>query len=138
MSERLLIGEVAERAGVSADTVRHYERKGLLGTIARDDSGYRRYDEMTIRRVRVVRRALAFGFTLDELARVFRQRAANQPPCRAVRALAAQKLTDVERRIDELHALRDALARLVRSWDEQLERTPPNAFAHLLETLDVD
>jgi MerR family copper efflux transcriptional regulator len=133
--ERFFIRDIARQAGVSVDTVRHYERKGLLGSVGRDASGYRRYDAAALKRVRIIRRALLLGFTLDELARVFRQRAAGQPPCRSVRALAAQKLGELDERIAAMTTLRDRLTQIVRSWDDELERTPPNAFAHLLDTL---
>jgi DNA-binding transcriptional MerR regulator len=131
----LFIRDIARETGVSVDTVRHYERKGLLGPVERDRSGYRRYDGMTLRRIRIVRRALTLGFTLDELARIFRQRAAGQAPCRGVRALASQKLADLEERIAMMTTLRDSLVRITKSWDEQLEHTPENGFAHLLEML---
>jgi DNA-binding transcriptional MerR regulator len=129
------IGDIARNAGVSVDTIRHYERKGVLGAIERDPSGYRRYTEATLRRVTMVRRALTLGFTLDELATVFRQRAAGRPPCRTVRTLAARKLTETDDRIAQLTALRDRLEGIIEQWDAQLEKTPEGGFAHLLESL---
>lgn len=134
-SDLLLVGEVASQTGVSVDTVRHYERKGLLQDVARDGSGYRRYPAGTVTRIRVIRRALGIGFTLDELARVFRQRAAGRPPCGQVRALAAQKLAQLDERIAAMTALRAALADIVAGWEQRLQNTPDGGFAHLLETL---
>src|SRR5258708_32535736 len=98
MSSGLLIGDVAKQTGVSVDTVRHYERKGVIEGVVRDGSGYRRYPAATIDRIRVVRRALGIGFTLDELARIFRQRASGHPPCRQVRDVAARQLGEPWRR----------------------------------------
>jgi DNA-binding transcriptional MerR regulator len=72
--------EVAARCRVSADTLRHYERKGLLPAPARTRAGYRRYAPETVARVQMVQRALLAGFTLDELARVLRDRDRGQPP----------------------------------------------------------
>jgi len=92
MDRRMRIGDVARACGVSTDTIRWYEKQRLLAPVHRERSGYRVYDAETIERVRVVRRAIAVGFSVAELARIFRQRAAGRPPCREVRAMAARKL----------------------------------------------
>ncbi|SRR5258708_3892868 len=135
MSSGLLIGDVAKQTGVSVDTVRHYERKGVIEGVVRDGSGYRRYPAATIDRIRVVRRALGIGFTLDELARIFRQRASGHPPCRQVRDLAARKLGELDERIAALNAVRAALSVTVTSWESRLEATAEGGLAHLLESL---
>jgi DNA-binding transcriptional MerR regulator len=134
----LRIGEVADACGVSADTIRHYERKGVLPPADRDESGYRRYTENTIDRVRVVRRALAIGFTLDELSRIFRERASGRPPCRDVQALARRKLHELDERIAELLKLRAALAVTLETWDAQLDATAGGEMALLLDSLIVE
>src|SRR6266404_5381549 len=87
------VGELAKAAGVSTDTLRHYERKGLL-TPRRSPNGYRAYPAQALDRVRLVRTALALGFRLDDLARVFKVRSNGGAPCRQVRALAAAKLDE--------------------------------------------
>src|SRR5947208_1129910 len=102
-------GELARASGVSTDTLRHYEHKGVLPKPRRSANGYREYPPDALARVLLVRRALAYGFTLDELARVLRARERGAAPCREVRALAAAKLSDVEARLRELTALRDEL-----------------------------
>jgi DNA-binding transcriptional MerR regulator len=129
------IGEVARECGVSVDTIRHYEARGVLARCERDASGYRRYRREAIERVRLIRRALQLGFTIDELSRIFRQRAAGKAPCREVRALAERKLREVETRIGELLALRDSLATTIERWDERLGATAEGEAAHLLEDL---
>src|SRR4051812_28459483 len=88
----LLAGELARLAGVSSDTLRHYERKGVLPRPLRLSNGYRKYPASSVDRVRLIRRALAVGFTLDELARFLKARDRGQAPCREVRALASEKL----------------------------------------------
>jgi DNA-binding transcriptional MerR regulator len=133
--DALLIGEVARACGVSADTVRHYERLGVIAPAARDRSGYRRYPAEVIARIRVARRAVALGFTLDELAKVFRKRASGKVPCREVRELAAGKLDEIDARLAELTELRGLLASLLESWDDRLAATDANAPAHLLDSL---
>jgi len=133
VSRPLLVGEVAAAAGVSADTIRHYERKGVLAPAARSASGYRRYPPDVVARVALVRRALRIGFSLDELARVLRDRDRGGAPCREVRALVGARLADLERHIAELARLRRELRALLARWDETLRRTPPGRQARLLE-----
>ena len=128
-------GELARAAGVSTDTLRHYERKGVLQRPRRSPNGYREYPPDALARVLLVRRALAFGFTLDELARVLRARERGGAPCREVRALAASKLTDVEARLRELTALRDELRATLTDWDARLSKTDGGGRAGLLESL---
>ena len=128
-------GELARAAGVSTDTLRHYERKGVLQKPRRSANGYREYPPDALERVLLVRRALAYGFTLDELARVLRARERGSAPCREVRALAAAKLSDVEARLGELTALRDELRSTLTDWDSRLSKTEGGARAGLLESL---
>jgi DNA-binding transcriptional MerR regulator len=125
-------GSLAKQAGVSTDTLRHYERKGLLAA-RRSANGYREYPPEAVSRVRLIQRALAVGFTLDELARLLRIRHRGGAPCRQVRALAAAKLESMESRLRDLTALRDQLRGLLRQWDAKLGRTPPGQRAWLLE-----
>ena len=127
--------ELAREVGVSTDTLRHYERCGLLPGTTRTASGYRRYAPDAADRVRLIQRALVIGFSLKELAQVIAQRDANQPPCRRVRAMVGERLGLLERRIADLLALRDELRALLIEWDERLGGTKPGELAHLLETL---
>ena len=131
-------GELARAAGVSTDTLRHYERKGVLARPRRAPNGYRLYPPEALAGVRLVRRALAVGFTLDELAEILRERGGGRPPCRRVRELAAQKLAAVEQRLGEMLALRDELQAILRRWDERLARTGDGARAGLLEALSEE
>jgi DNA-binding transcriptional MerR regulator len=135
-SDLLRIGDVAGRTGVSVDTVRHYERKGLLQNVQRDGSGYRRYPAEAIDRIRVVRRALGIGFTLDELSRIFRRRAAGKPPCREVYELATRKVAELDERIAAMTAVRAALSATLLSWEQRLQTTPAGGFAGLLDSLN--
>jgi DNA-binding transcriptional MerR regulator len=132
----VLIGQVARECGVSDDTIRHYEKKGLLAPVERTSSGYRRYAADAIPRVRLIRRALGIGFTLDELTRIFRQRSAGTPPCRQVRSLAEEKLRNLDEQIAQLTALRTTLAETLANWDERLSTTAADQPAHLLESLN--
>jgi DNA-binding transcriptional MerR regulator len=131
-------GELADLAGVSRDTLRHYERKGVLPRPLRGYNGYRQYAPEALQRVQLVRRALSVGFTLDELARVLKVRDAGGAPCDEVRSLAAQKLIAVQDQLRELTALRDDLQKTLRDWDGRLALRGNGKRANLLESLAVD
>jgi len=130
-------GELAELAGVSSDTLRHYERKGVLARPLRKANDYRQYPASALQRVKLIRHALAVGFTLAELAAVFNVRDRGGAPCREVRMLAATKLADVETRLREMLELRDELRAVLKDWDIRLEQRTPGQRAHLLESLNA-
>jgi DNA-binding transcriptional MerR regulator len=127
--------ELARLTGVSTDTLRHYERKGLIPKAPRTASGYRRYAPDAVARVLSIQRALVVGFSLDELARVFADRDRGGAPCRGVRALVGERLDGLDRRIEELIALRGELRTLIKEWDARLAGTPAGKRVHLLDTL---
>jgi MerR family copper efflux transcriptional regulator len=130
-------GELAELAGVSTDTLRHYERKGVLARPLRKANDYRQYPATALQRVQLIRRALAVGFTLDELASVFNVRDRGGAPCTEVRMLAAAKLSDIETRLREMVELRDELRSVLKGWDMRLAQRAPGQRAHLLESLNA-
>lgn len=130
-------GELARLAGVSTDTLRHYERKGVLARPRRGTNGYRQYPPEALARVLLVRRALAVGFTLDELSHVLSARDRGAAPCREVRALAAAKLAEVEERLAQLIELRGELRVTLKEWDGRLAKTPDGARARLLESFSA-
>lgn len=136
MAEVLLrIGELAERAGVSADSVRHYGLLGLLPAADRTDRGYRLFPPAAVERVQLIRSAGRVGFSLRQLAAFLGERQAGGAPCRKVRDAAQQILAGVDAQIAELKATKDALTAMVRDWDERLARTPPNQPARLLDAM---
>ncbi|CAN5230053.1 helix-turn-helix domain-containing protein [soil metagenome] len=107
------IGQLAQQAGVGIDTVRYYEREGLLPKAIRLASGYRTYDIDAARRLRFVRRAKALGFTLPEIRELLSLSDGGDGDMGNLRAAAATKLADVDTRIAELGRVRDGLAALV-------------------------
>ncbi|HEX8772711.1 MAG TPA: heavy metal-responsive transcriptional regulator [Pyrinomonadaceae bacterium] len=131
----LLAGELARRCGVSTDTLRHYERKGVLPKPLRLSNGYRKYPANSVDRIRLIRRALSVGFTLDELGRFLKARDLGQAPCREVRALAEEKLTALESRLSEMQALRDEMRATLLDWDVRLARKGTGQRAGLLDAL---
>jgi Hg(II)-responsive transcriptional regulator len=113
MTRPLTIGELARRAGVGVETVRFYERRGLVGKPPRPATGFRTYQDEAVARIRFIRRAQALGFTLKEIAALLALRVTPGTDCAAVRTRAASKLADVERRLAELAEIRAALEKLV-------------------------
>lgn len=104
----LRAGQVAEAAGVNRETLRYYERRGLLGDPVRSAGGHRLYDEQAVLTLRVIKAAQRLGFTLDEVAdliEVGRQRQRDS----GLLARAGQKLAEVERRIEDLTLIRENL-----------------------------
>lgn len=131
----LTTGQLGAAAGVSADTIRHYEKLGLLKRAVRSDGGYRLYDPSAIARVQTIRSAVKAGFSLAELSGIFRERDAGGAPCQRVAALATEKVESLEKQIRELIELKDWLASTVKAWHRRLEHTPAGKRAGLLESL---
>src|SRR5437899_7511459 len=128
-------GEAAGRAGVSADTLRHYERRGLIPVPPRSANGYRIYPSEVVAAVRIVRRALAVGFTLSELAAQFRVRARGGHPCLEVRNLAQVKLRLLEERLKMMRRLRSDLRRLLTGLGSPAQGDAARQTAYLLASL---
>ena len=128
-------GELAAIAGVSSDTLRYYERRGVLPSPPRSQSGYRIYSAQALQRVAMIRSALSIGFSIDELAGILKDRDSANPPCQRVHKLAKEKLSEVETQLRELQAMRRNLRSLVRAWGQKLTQTPAGQPARLLESL---
>lgn len=107
----LSIGQLARRAGVAIDTVRYYERNQLLSPAGRLESGYRRYGDTELKRLRFIRRAKALGFTLADIRELLSLSEQRSVP--KIKRAAEAKLADVEHRLEELEHIRDALRTLV-------------------------
>jgi MerR family transcriptional regulator, copper efflux regulator len=128
-------GELSQLAGVSADTLRHYERLGILPKPPRTDGGYRNYPANSLNRVRLIQSALEVGFSLSELMTVLKMRDCGQVPCYRVRAIAERKLQDLKQQIRELSHMRDQLERTLKDWDARLAGSRKGQPARLLESL---
>ncbi len=125
--------ELAERAAVNPQTLRYYERRGLLAMPARSPGGYRAYPNDAVRRVRFIRRAQHIGFSLAEVRTLLDLADGGSDNCEGVRALAEEKITDLQRRIAYLQALHDGLSRLVATC----ERPPGERECPILQELDA-
>ena len=135
MNATLSPRELADSAGISTDTLRYYERRGVLPKPARTSGGYRRYPAAAVARVAMIRRALAIGFSLADLSRVLRERERGGAPCRKVRAIVGERLARIDAELDALAALKCELTDLIAEWDAALAVTPINTPARLLDTL---
>ena len=105
----LSIGEVARRAGVGVETVRFYEREGLLEEPPRRASGYRQYSEEVVKRIGFIERAKELGFSLKEITELLLLRVDAQTSCDEVKQRTEAKIAEVERKLVELQRMRQAL-----------------------------
>ena len=128
-------GELARAAGISPDTLRHYEKLGLLPIAVRSQGGYRLYPADTLALIQVIRSAVRVGFTLAELADVLKQRRAGRPPCRKVAELGARHLEALNKRILDLTRLRDWLSATVETWQSRLQTLDGGESGRFLESL---
>ncbi len=111
----LTIGKVAQAAGVNIDTLRYYERQGILPPPARTRSNYRVYPPETISQVRFIKRAQALGFSLEEIRELLRLKSAQGARCQEVRRQAEEKIRQLDKKIRSLERMKQALQELVEA-----------------------
>ena len=109
----LTVSHVAEQAGLTADTVRYYDRLGLLPQPARSDAGYRLFDEGTARRLRFIKGAQRVGLRLREIGDLLRAMDEGECPCPETEALLRQRMAEIDAEVARLAEVRAELARLV-------------------------
>jgi Hg(II)-responsive transcriptional regulator len=109
--------ELAGRAGVNSETLRYYERRGLLDEPPRTVGGYRDYPDAAVELLRFIKRAQELGFSLDEVEELLHLDSGGPEGCDAARALAEARQADLEARIADLQRMRDSLAELVATCD---------------------
>ncbi|MEW5796447.1 MAG: heavy metal-responsive transcriptional regulator [Candidatus Zixiibacteriota bacterium] len=111
----MLIGKVAQAAGVNIQTLRYYERRGLVRSPVRRSSGYREYPPDAVDRIRFVKRSQELGLTLAEIGELLRLRESQRARCSDVRHRTQLKIAEIDNKIRSLTAMRSALAVLLRS-----------------------
>lgn len=114
MMQSLTIGQLASAAGVTVETLRFYEKQGLLSAPRRSDSGYRQYPPEAIKRVRFIQHAKQVGFTLNDIGELLALRQDQTTSCADIKARATGKIEQIERKIEELQRIRDALQRMAQ------------------------
>jgi len=112
------ISEAAEQAGVNIQTLRYYERRGLLPKAPRRASGYREFPDDAVRIVRFIKRAQDLGFSLDEVEELLRLRRHSTRNRASIRSVAEEKIRQIDRKVAELERMKHALETLVRSCHE--------------------
>ena len=117
MTEKMTISRLASAAGVNVETVRFYQRSGLIDEPARPYGGYRTYGDEDVRRIRFIKRAQLLGFSLDEIANLLTLEGSQT--CASTRELAAKKLAMVEAKLSDLLAMKTALATMVSRCDSE-------------------
>jgi Zn(II)-responsive transcriptional regulator len=134
MGTSMKIGEVAERGGVHLQTIRYYEREGLLPAPRRLASGYRLFTDDIVRRVRFIKRAQELGFTLSEIKELLTLRVNESRSSGEVRSIAEAKITDIDGKIRSLVAMKRALTHLT----DRCSGHGPASECPILESIDSD
>jgi MerR family transcriptional regulator, copper efflux regulator len=132
--ERLTIGELAKRAQVNRETVRYYERRQLLPRPSRSISGYRVFSDDALRRLQFIRHAKALGFSLNEIRELLALRIHSPNTCDRIRARTEAKIADIERKIEALRHVREALGTLVVAC----ERRKKSSDCPILDNLETN
>ncbi len=130
----LTIGKVASRAGIGIETIRFYEREGLIAEPPRRESGYRQYPEDAVSRLRFIRHAKELGFSLKEIKELFSLRVDPETTCKEIRERAQAKITDIEERLRALQRVKRALTALVADCRGR----GPVSECPILDALDQD
>lgn len=128
----MTIGELAKRSGVHLETIRFYEKKNLLAPARRTASGYRQYDEESMRRLAFIRQAQELGFTLSEIGELLDLRADSPKTCDLVLKRSREKLREVRRKIESLERMEKTLKQLV----ERCEKRTPTQGCPILAAVE--
>ena len=132
----LKIGEVARQAGTGIETLRFYEKSGLLEKPARTQSGYRMYSSDVLDRLGFIKRAQVLGFSLDEIKKVIDDARKGHSPCEEVREIVRNRLEELDQRMREMARYRKELTETLKEWD-RVGRAPGHVCG-LIETAKVE
>lgn len=128
------IGELSKQTGFQVETLRYYEKQGLLEPVARSASGYRQYDAESLKQLQFIHQAKSVGFSLNEISELLTLRVErDQHSCAEVKTIAEQKLANIENKITELVRMRDALHVIT---DACCGGTVPASHCTILSALD--
>lgn len=134
----MLPGQLARLTQLSTDTLRHYERVGLLPPPHRTRSNYRDYPSCSPQRVRLIQRALDLGFSLAELKTILAVRDQGGAPCQRVRRMMNAKIDDLRQRQKHVTLLPCQLTRIAKAWDRRLKLSKQGQPAFLLENVPLE
>ena len=125
-------GELAKRCGVNIETLRYYEKRGLLASPARSASGYRLYSTDDASRIRFIKNAQRVGFTLNDIEELLKLRVEKNRPCKSVLTKTQVKLKEVDKKIAGLKSMRKVLGRLI----DRCERAEPTSDCPILASFE--
>lgn len=131
----LKIGEVAKQTGIGIETLRFYERSGLLDAPVRTEAGYRLYGTDALVTLEFIKRAQMLGFTLTEIKRIIAESRSGESPCDEVRETVRQRLVELDERLRQMQLYRDALAKTLRQWDKTGKAA--GRFCGLIESAEI-
>ena len=132
--EKITISKLAKKTEVNIQTVRYYERRGLIPEPQRTESGYRQYSYDTILRIRFIKRAQKLGFSLKEISELLSLRVDKNTTCGDFKNIAEVKISEVEKKIRSLNGIKKALTKLVALCSGE----GPTSECPIVETLDTD
>ena len=132
--ETMTIGQLAQKAQVNVETIRYYERRGLVPKPPRRESGYRQYVRNDVDRIRFIKRAQGLGFTLQEITELFELRVDPDTTCAAIKAQAETKIVDISEKIKTLQRMRKVLVQLTTACDSEA----PTGLCPILESLEME
>lgn len=128
------VSELARTAGVTAETVRHYTREGLLAPRRDPDNGYQLFNQQDLDRLRFIQQARTLGFSLHEIGEILAHADQGDSPCPLVRDLLASRLPRIHARIAELQALAERMEQAMAAWEHMPDGTPNgHSLCHLIE-----
>ena len=124
--EFMTIGKLAGICSVGVETIRYYERLGLIAPVERSESGYRRYNQESVKRLRFIRHAKELGFTLKEIRELLELRRDPETGCSDLKKRASEKKEQIEKKIKDLMRIKDVLDRLIQecSGEGPLQNCP--------------
>jgi DNA-binding transcriptional MerR regulator len=117
-NDSMKIGEVAKASGLGIETLRFYERSGLLGRPGRTESGYRVYHPDVLTRLDFIKRAQVLGFSLHEIKKIIADKQAGRSPCREVREIVRHRLDELDEKLKEIRRYRKELGAALARWEE--------------------
>ncbi len=129
------VKELADDVGVTADTVRHYTRVGILKPARDPHNGYKRYGVQDRDRLQFATRARALGFTLDDIVEIIRHADRGNSPCPTVRKLIGERFVEIESRFKETQRLYRRMKNAMQAWEAQPDQVPDGkSICRLIES----
>ena len=135
----MTVSELARRAGVTADTVRHYTHSGLLAPIRGKNNGYNCYSSGDLVRLLFIRKARLLGFSLGDVSNILNERSCGHSPCPQVRKIMELRLQETQLRMQDLEKLRARMEHAAALWEKMPDGMPDgNAVCHLIENIAME